>query len=120
VVLVLAWPLVRWIVVRQSQAPVSWQSRAAGPPVTARDFIDLSLDHFRAGRYQECIDASQQALKLGPELAAVAYNNIGGCHGSLGHYDEEIRNELEALRIQPDFQMAKNNLAWALEQKKKK
>jgi len=117
IVLVLAWPLVRWVANRGTTAPIG-QFRAAGPPTTAAGFVELALEHYRAGRFQECIDASQQALKLGGNLDAIAYNNLGACSGSLGRYDDDIKYALEALRLKPDFQLASNNLVWAIAQKK--
>jgi len=37
----------------------------------------------------------------------------------MGKLDDAILNAQQALRIRPDFQLAKNNLAWALAEKKK-
>jgi len=116
VVLLLAWPVLRRLGSHPSGSVLESTVNNASSPAA---LIDLSLDHYRAGRFQECIDASQKALKMGAgDLAAEAYNNIGACAGSLGRYDDEIRNEVEALRLKPDLQVAKNNLAWALQQKR--
>ena len=90
----------------------------AAPPAseTPDYYLTLSMQHFQAGKFQPCIDASQKALALKPGLA-LAYNNIAACYGALGMFDEEIKNAAEALRIQPDYPLARNNLAWAVSQK---
>ena len=73
--------------------------------------MQRSLAHAQANRYQECIDAAREALKLKPDYAE-AYNNLGYCSGGLGKFDEAVQYLNEALRIRPDFQLAKGNLAW--------
>ncbi len=77
--------------------------------------MSLSLSEYQAGRYRECIDAAQQALRLNPKYAE-AYNNIAAAWNALGRYDEGIRAAEEALRLKPDFELARNNLAWAKSQ----
>jgi hypothetical protein len=37
----------------------------------------------------------------------------------MGHWDDAIRAAREAIRLKPDFQLAKNNLAWAESEKRK-
>ena len=48
---------------------------------------------------------------------AEAYNNMAACDSSLSKWDDAIRAAGEAVRLKPDFQLAKNNLAWAMQQK---
>jgi tetratricopeptide (TPR) repeat protein len=90
----------------------------ATPPTKADAALAISLQHALAHRFQECIDAAGQALQLKPGMAE-AYNNIGYCSASLGNWDEGIKNTQEALVIKPDFPMARNNLAWMLQEKAK-
>jgi tetratricopeptide (TPR) repeat protein len=73
---------------------------------TADSRINLSLVYYQAGNFQGCINSANQALKLRPEDA-------------LSHWDEEIEAAQHALRINPGFQLAKNNLAWAISEKNK-
>jgi len=84
-------------------------------PATPEYFLDLSLQHYRAGRFEECIAASARAVALKPDLAE-AHNNLAAGLASLGRWDEAIAEAREALRLKPDFALARNNLAWALEQ----
>ena len=87
--------------------------RAASVPAPspADAAMQRSLAHAQANRYQECIDAARDALKLKPDYAE-AYNNLGYCSGGLGKFDEAVQYLNLALRIRPDFQLAKGNLAW--------
>lgn len=98
------------------------KAKAALPPVPAAQagqasaLLTQSLQHFQAGRFKECMDAARQSATLNPS-SADAFNNIGICAGSLRLWDEAIRNTQEAIRLRPDFQLAKNNLAWMLQQR---
>jgi Flp pilus assembly protein TadD len=76
----------------------------------------LSLQHALSHRYQECVDASRQAIQLNPAMAE-AYNNLGYCYASLGNLDDGIGNLREALRLRPDFPLASSNLSWVLAKK---
>ena len=94
--------------------------QAVPPPAnTPENFLNRSLADYQAGRYQECIDAAREAIKLRPNYPE-AYNNIGAAYASMGKWDEAIQNDQQALRLRPDFQLAKNNMAWAESAKKKR
>jgi tetratricopeptide (TPR) repeat protein len=82
-------------------------------PATADAWLTSSLQDYRAGRMQQCIDDARAALKLQSNLA-VAYNNIAACSNDLGRPDDAIAAATQALRLQPDFQLARNNMAVAL------
>ena len=43
---------------------------------------------------------------------------MAAAYASLGQWDQAIQAAREALRIQPDFQFARNNLEFALSQKR--
>ncbi len=87
---------------------------APQPPANSVDaLLNSSVQNYRAGHMQACIDDARAALKLNPNLA-VAYNNVAACSNDLGRPDDAIRAASEALRLQPDFQLARNNLAVAL------
>jgi tetratricopeptide (TPR) repeat protein len=49
---------------------------------------------------------------------AEAYNNIAAAYQSMHQWDQAIAAAQEALRLKPDFQLAKNNLAYSLSEKK--
>lgn len=83
---------------------------------TPEDWLQLSLDDYRAQRYLESIGAAQTAIYLRPGYAE-AYNNVGAAYAALHLWGPAIQADRQALRLKPDYQLAKNNLAWALAQK---
>lgn len=83
-----------------------------GPPRTAEQFLDLSLAHYRAGRYRESVGAAKKALELRPDYAE-AYNNIAAGYNAQHMWDEGIRAASEAVRLRPDWDLARNNLLHA-------
>jgi tetratricopeptide (TPR) repeat protein len=89
---------------------------ASNKPV---DYLNLSLQYYLIGDYQECIDAANKALSLKPNYAE-AYNNIGSAYNMLGKFEEGRAALLKALEIDPNNQLSKNNLAWAEGELKKK
>ncbi len=100
-------------------AAKSWLARSAGVKpgtMTAEDYLNTSLGLYRVGKFQECIAAAEQALKLKPDFAA-AWNNIAAAYNSMSKWDEGIAAADQAIRIMPDYQLAKNNRTWSIEQK---
>jgi tetratricopeptide (TPR) repeat protein len=91
----------------------------AGAPArqTAEFYLALSLDRYRAKRYEEAIDACRSALALKPDYAE-AWNNIGASYNELGQYDLAISACEQALRYKPDFALARNNLEFARQRMK--
>jgi Flp pilus assembly protein TadD len=83
---------------------------------TPEDLLNLSLEYYRAERFQDCIQAARQALRLNPNYAE-AYNNIAAAYNSLGQYDDGIHAAQQAVCLKPDFTLARNNLAWALKRR---
>ena len=74
--------------------------------------LDLSLLYYRQGRFRDCIDAAQRALRIRPDFAE-AYNNIAAAYQAMGQWHQAILAANQALRLRPDFQLARNNLAWS-------
>jgi tetratricopeptide (TPR) repeat protein len=85
---------------------------------TPETLLDLSLALFKAGRYDESVDAAKKALALRPDYAE-AYNNIAAAYNALQRWDDGIQAATQAVRLKPDFQLARNNLMWALNQREK-
>jgi len=81
-------------------------------PTTAEGWLDQSLRHHRAGRFELSLHAARQALKLRPDYAE-AYNNIAAAYEELGRWDEAISAAEAALRIRPDYELARNNLLYS-------
>jgi tetratricopeptide (TPR) repeat protein len=100
------------------RAQATSPARPAPAPMTAADYLNLSLSYHRLGKFQESITAATEALKLKPDYAE-AYNNIAAAYEGLHMWDPAIAAASRALEIRPDYQLAKNNLQWSLEQKVK-
>jgi tetratricopeptide (TPR) repeat protein len=79
-------------------------------PGNALAWTSLGLAYGRMGRYQEAINANQEALRLKPD-AAHTWFNLGTQYGQLGRHQDEIKAYREALRLKPDFTYAWKNLA---------
>lgn len=79
-------------------------------------YLNLSLQYFNEGNYEDCIRVAGKALELNPEYAD-AYNNIGIGHFYLLNYDQAIEAYQKALELNPSYQLAKNNLANAKDKK---
>lgn len=86
--------------------------RLARTAPTPENLLTLSLLDHRNGRYQECIDAARQALKLRPDYAE-AWNNIAAAYEAMSQWPQAVEAAREAVRLKPDFQLAKNNLAYS-------
>jgi tetratricopeptide (TPR) repeat protein len=48
---------------------------------------------------------------------AAAYNNMAASYSSMKMWDPAIENARKAIALKPDFQLARNNLDWALKSK---
>ncbi|HYZ82761.1 MAG TPA: tetratricopeptide repeat protein [Bryobacteraceae bacterium] len=83
--------------------------------VSAENYVALSLAHYRAGRFEDCVHAAQKAIKLRPNYAE-AWNNVAAGYNALHRWQDGIRAADEALRLKPDFELARNNRAWAISQ----
>lgn len=101
---------------KKSRLQIEEEKALANP--TADNFLNLSMEFYKAGKYRESISAAEKALSLKPDLAE-AYNNIAAAHGALGEWQKEIEMCEKALAINPNLQIAKNNLAWARSQLEK-
>jgi tetratricopeptide (TPR) repeat protein len=89
---------------------------AASKTRTPESYLELSLAHFQAGRYMDCVRSAQEAVKMRPNYAE-AYNNIAAGYNALKMWDEGIKAASEAVRLKPDWELARNNLAHAIRQK---
>ncbi len=84
------------------------QVEAAQSGGSAQSYIDLSLTHFNQGRYKECIDACNQALKMDPNNAD-AYNNICCSYNQMGMWDEALKAAEMSMKLRPGFDVAERN-----------
>lgn len=86
---------------------------------TPENYLNLSLQYYRNGRYQDSIAACREALKLKPDYAE-AHNNIAAAYQAMGLWDDAIQAAQRAVTLKPDFQLARNNLEYSLNQKRLK
>ena len=107
-----AWRLVNW-----GESTVA----KGVPPVQvaqAKVLLNWSLQQAKVGHFKECIEAAEQATILNPRNAR-AFNNLGFCLANLRRWDDAIRSTQEALSLDPNLQLARNNLAWMQQEKRK-
>ena len=82
---------------------------------TSDNYINLSLQYYEEGMYEECISACKEAIKLKPDNAT-AYNNMCSAYNALKQFDKAVEACNNALKISPDYELAKGNLNWAKSQ----
>ena len=103
---------------RRDSVAIPWltrQQRASN--ARAAQYLDLSSELYRMGRYQDAIAAARQSVALRPDYVA-AYGNLSTAYEALHIWDEALRNAQRAIQLQPDFPMAKDNLDRILEEKR--
>ncbi len=98
------------------------QARAAAPRVSAASMASAntllaqSLEHYKARRFQACMESASKAGQLNPALSQ-AFINSGICAGNLSLWDDAIKNTEQAIRLDPGSSLARNNLAWLQQQR---
>jgi protein O-mannosyl-transferase len=83
---------------------------------TAENYLNLSLQYHREGRYTDSINACKKALEIKPDYD-LAYNNICAAYNEMKMWDKAIVACKKGLKINPSLQIVKNNLARAEQQK---
>jgi len=78
--------------------------------------LALAIQYDQVGRYEDSIAAAQKVLVIEPS-SAQAYNTISAANAGEKHWDASIEAAKSALQINPNYQLAKNNLAWAQHEK---
>jgi tetratricopeptide (TPR) repeat protein len=101
---------------KSAPAPSSGLPRNAAA-MTSAQWLAQSLEYYRQSKFIESAFAAQTAANLQPDLPE-AWNNVGAAYAALHLWDAAIQADQQALRLKPDFQLARNNLAWATEQKR--
>lgn len=85
---------------------------------TAEKYLDLSLQYYQTGKFEDCIKACEEALKLKPDYAD-AYSNMCASYNQLKQWDKAIEAGGKAVRINPNHKLANGNLNWAKSEKAK-
>jgi tetratricopeptide (TPR) repeat protein len=83
-------------------------------PETAEEWNNQGLEHLKKARYQEAIEACENAQKMNPDLQinplyAKAWNNKGALYLIKGQYSEALKEFDRALEINPDHELSKSN-----------
>ncbi len=91
---------------------------AASTNPSAENYLNLSLEYYNAGKFEECIQACEEALKIRPDYG-LAYNNMCSAYNELKNPDKAVEAGQKAVQLMPENQLAKNNLDWAKRQKEK-
>lgn len=81
-------------------------------PLTAADYLNISLNYYNTHKYELCIETCLLAIKLKPDYAD-AYSNMGASYNQLKQWDKGIAACENALKIDPGHVLAKGNLDWA-------
>jgi tetratricopeptide (TPR) repeat protein len=76
---------------------------------TVNNYLALSVLYYQAQRYEDCIKAAREALKVNPNQAE-AYANMASAYHAMGKLDETIAALREEVRLNPNLPSAKNNL----------
>ncbi len=102
---------------QQNQDITALESLATTAP-TFDNLINLSMAYINNNMPGKSISYLKKAIELNPQ-SAIAYNNLGVAYTMLQQYQNGIDACTKALQIDSDFQLAKNNLAWASDEKNK-
>lgn len=81
-------------------------------------YTNLSYRYYEIADYRKSIQNAKEVLKKDPK-SVVAFNNIGAAYNSMLIWDSAIVYCDKALIINPAFELAKNNKAWAVENRGK-
>jgi protein O-mannosyl-transferase len=100
----------------KSESPVEAAIEKSKSDPTAENYLNLSLQYHKAGRFPDSIHACNKALQIKPGYD-LAYNNICAAYNELKMWDKAINACEKGLRINPDNQLMKNNLARAINEK---
>jgi len=102
---------------RSDTVAIPWPARQQlASNARAAQYLELSSELYRIGRYQDAIAAAQQSVALRHDFVA-AYGNLSTAYEALHMWDEALRNAQQAFQLQPDFPMAKDNFDRILEEK---
>jgi len=83
------------------------------------DYLNLGFHFYQRHEYLKSIAASKLAVSKSP-LNALAYNNLCSAYNELKLWNEAISACEKAIELAPDFDLARNNLNWAIQQSRTK
>jgi protein O-mannosyl-transferase len=80
---------------------------------TTENYLSLSLEYYKVGNFQKCIEACEIALKINPNYA-LAYNNICAAYNELKQWEKATKACQKGLLLDTNNEMLKANLQRAL------
>jgi tetratricopeptide (TPR) repeat protein len=83
---------------------------------TVNKYLALSVLYYESDRYEDCVNAAREALRINPNLPE-AYANLASAYHAMGKLDETIAALREEIRLKPDMPSAQKNLEIELAQK---
>ena len=90
-----------------------WKEVAA---IRSGQYLDLSHLLYQRRRYSDSVKAAETAVNFNPR-SAEAYNNMAAAYAAQGDWDLSAASARKALEILPGYELARNNLRWALDHK---
>jgi tetratricopeptide (TPR) repeat protein len=82
------------------------------------NLLNLSNAYINSGMAGKAIEPLKKAIELNPE-SAIAYSNLGFAYTIIQQYKKGIEFGQKAVQLDTTFQLAKNNLNWALTEQNK-
>jgi tetratricopeptide (TPR) repeat protein len=79
-------------------------------------YLRLSSLYFNNRRYEDCVRAAREAVRLQPDLAEGYANMAVGLH-NMGKDDEAVAALREVVRLRPDMTAARGDLEYLLAHK---
>jgi tetratricopeptide (TPR) repeat protein len=105
-------------VAQTPQVDLSALESAATTNPNYDNLLAYSIACIGANRPGKSIEPLKLAISLNP-TSSVAYNNLGCAYTMLMQYQDGIDACTKALQLDSSFQLAKNNLKWANDEKTK-
>lgn len=110
-------PVIDPVLVPQ-QTDIASLEKAVNADPSFVNLLNLSAAYINSRMPGKSVPVLKKALKLDPQNAA-AYNDLGVACTLLQQYQKGIEACSMALQIDTSFQLAKNNLSWATDEKNK-
>ncbi|MDP1744465.1 MAG: tetratricopeptide repeat protein [Bacteroidota bacterium] len=82
------------------------------------NLLNLSNAYINSGMAGKAIEPLKKAIELNPE-SAIAYSNLGFAYTIIQQYKKGIEFGQKAVQLDSTFQLAKDNLNWALTEQNK-
>lgn len=85
---------------------------------SAENYVNLSLELYNIGEYENSANAANEALKLKPDYA-IAYNNICAAYNKIGEFEKAEEAGKRAVEIEPKNDLFIGNYSAAQSDRKK-